>query len=74
MSDLLRLIAFDDEDLKVISANLQDALVRVGDMAYLPGSKQFQGTWLRLMKMPLERFGATSQSMLSKFVIINSLV
>lgn len=41
MPDLLRLIAFDSEDLAVISANLQDALVRVGDMAYLPRTKQF---------------------------------
>jgi hypothetical protein len=41
MHDPLRLIAFDSEDLAVISANLQDALVRVGDMAYLPRTKQF---------------------------------
>lgn len=39
--ELLRLIAFDCEDLKVISANVQDALVQVSDMAYLPKSKQF---------------------------------
>jgi len=37
----LRLIALDNEDLEVISANLQDSLVRVGDMAYLPRSKRF---------------------------------
>jgi hypothetical protein len=37
----LRLIAFDTEDLKVISANVQDSLVRVGEMAYLPKTKQF---------------------------------
>ncbi len=41
MPDLPRLIAFDADDLAVISANLQDALIRVGDMAYLPASKQF---------------------------------
>ena len=41
MPDLPRLIAFDAEDLAVISANLQDALIRVADMAYLPASKQF---------------------------------
>ncbi len=60
MSDLLRLIAFDDEDLKVISANLQDALVRVGDMAYLPGSKQFaivasRFDWVKAMDGGSER-------------------
>ena len=36
MPDLPRLIAFDADDLTVIAANLQDALVRVGDMAFLP--------------------------------------
>jgi Protein of unknown function (DUF2948) len=41
MPDLPRLIAFDADDLAVIAANLQDALVRVGDLAYLPHSKQF---------------------------------
>ncbi len=41
MPDLPRLIAFDADDLEVIAANLQDALIRVSDMAYLPRSKQF---------------------------------
>ena len=41
MPDLPRLIAFDADDLAVIAANLQDALVRVGEMAFLPESKQF---------------------------------
>lgn len=41
MPDLLHLVALDSEDLEVVSANLQDAVVRVADMAYLPRSKQF---------------------------------
>jgi Protein of unknown function (DUF2948) len=41
MPDLPCLIAFDAEDLGVIAVNLQDALVQVGDMAYLPQSKEF---------------------------------
>lgn len=41
MPELPRLIAFDADDLAVIAANLQDAVIRVGDMAYLPRSKQF---------------------------------
>ena len=41
MPSLPRLIAFDADDLSVVAANLQDALVRVGDMAYIPRSKQF---------------------------------
>ncbi len=37
----LKLIAFDAQDLGVISAHLQDAVLRVGDMAYLTGEKRF---------------------------------
>lgn len=37
----LRLIAMDDEDLAVVSANLQDAIVRVADMAWLPAEHRF---------------------------------
>ena len=40
MSDL-KLIAFDAEDLSVVSAHVQDAVLRVGDMAYLPREKRF---------------------------------
>lgn len=39
--DLLRLLALDQEDLAVVSAHLQDAEVRVGDLAYLPGERRF---------------------------------
>jgi hypothetical protein len=37
----LKLIALDAEDLGVISAHLQDAVLRVGDMIYLPREKRF---------------------------------
>ena len=37
----LKLIALDSDDLKVISAHLQDAVVRAGDMAFLPAEKRF---------------------------------
>jgi len=37
----LKLIAFDGDDLAVISAHLQDATLRAGDMAYLPRHKRF---------------------------------
>ena len=39
--DLLRLLALDPEDLAVVSAHLQDAEVRVGDVAYLPAERRF---------------------------------
>lgn len=37
----LKLLAQDAEDLKIISAHLQDAIMRVGDMAYLPRRRRF---------------------------------
>jgi hypothetical protein len=40
MADL-KLIALDAEDLSVISAHLQDAVMKVGDLAYLPKQKRF---------------------------------
>ena len=40
MADL-KLIALDAEDLSVISAHLQDAVLQVADIAYLPQEKRF---------------------------------
>jgi hypothetical protein len=37
----LKLLAFDTDDLAVISANLQDALMRVGDLSWLPAEQRF---------------------------------
>jgi hypothetical protein len=37
----LRLLALDVEDLALISAHLQDAVVRVGDIAYLAKKRRF---------------------------------
>jgi hypothetical protein len=37
----LRLVALDADDLAVLSANLQDALVRIADIAYLPQENRF---------------------------------
>ncbi len=37
----LKIAALDPEDLAILSAHLQDAQVRVGDMAYLPDSQRF---------------------------------
>ncbi len=52
MPDLLRLVALDNEDLAVLSANLQDALIKTGEMAYFPSSQRFVAVvarfdWLR---------------------------
>jgi hypothetical protein len=37
----LRLLAEDAEDLKILSAHLQDAVMRVGDLVYLPNHRRF---------------------------------
>lgn len=37
----LKLQAMDEEDLACLSAHLQDALVRVGDLAFLPEKRRF---------------------------------
>ncbi|MFC3691304.1 DUF2948 family protein [Chenggangzhangella methanolivorans] len=37
----LRLVALDAEDLEVLSAHLQDFVVRVGDLVFLPRDKRF---------------------------------
>jgi hypothetical protein len=37
----LKLLAQDEEDLKIFSAYLQDAVIRLGDAAYLPKAHRF---------------------------------
>ena len=37
----LKLVVLDADDLATVSAHLQDAVAKVGDMAYLPGEKRF---------------------------------
>lgn len=56
----LRLHALDSEDLALLSAHLQDALVRVGDIVYLPAKRRFafvgsRFDWAAEMEGRLER-------------------
>jgi hypothetical protein len=37
----LKLLALDEEDLNVVSAHLQDAVFKAGDLDYSPQTKQF---------------------------------
>jgi hypothetical protein len=39
--ELLKLIALDEEDLAVVSAHMQDAVIRLEDVAFLPGEHRF---------------------------------
>jgi hypothetical protein len=41
MNKGLRLLARDEEDLNILSAHLQDAVIRVGEIAYLPKQRRF---------------------------------
>ena len=44
---MLKLLVFDEEDLAVVSANLQDAVVRGKDIAFLTKEKRFALTAAR---------------------------
>jgi hypothetical protein len=39
--DPLKLVALDPDDLAIVSAHLQDAIVRIDDLAFLPGERRF---------------------------------
>jgi hypothetical protein len=39
--DCLKLAAIDEEDLAIVSAYVQDAVLKVGDMVYLPKERRF---------------------------------
>jgi hypothetical protein len=39
--ELLKLVAFDQEDLAVLSAHLQDAVVKTGDLTFLADQHRF---------------------------------
>ena len=59
-ADALKLLARDAEDLSVISAILQDALIPVSEMAYLPEERRFavvanRFLWERTPTTPRQR-------------------
>jgi hypothetical protein len=41
LMEMLKLLALDDKDLQIISAHLQDAVLKVGDLDYLAQEKRF---------------------------------
>jgi hypothetical protein len=40
-AERLKLLALDEEDLAVLSAHVQDAVLKVADLIYLPNEKRF---------------------------------
>ncbi|MER9236472.1 DUF2948 family protein [Mesorhizobium sp. M0622] len=45
----LKLVAFDDQDLSIISAHVQDAVMKVSDLEFLPSVKRFVLTMNRFV-------------------------
>ncbi len=39
--DLLKLTALDTDDLEIVSAHMQDAVIKVGEIKFLPGEQRF---------------------------------
>jgi len=39
--DFLKLVAFDQDDLKIVAAHVQDAVIKVDDLVFHPRQKQF---------------------------------
>jgi hypothetical protein len=37
----LKLVALDEQDLEIVSAHVQDAVMKVGDLSYMPAEKRF---------------------------------
>jgi hypothetical protein len=52
--DQLKLVALDEQDLNVISAHVQDAVTRVGDLKFLPRDQRFV--------VPMYRFAWETQT------------
>ncbi|ADV11516.1 DUF2948 family protein [Mesorhizobium sp. M7A.F.Ca.CA.001.09.2.1] len=45
----LKLIALDDQDLSIVSAHVQDAVLKVSDLEFLPAAKRFLLTMNRFV-------------------------
>ena len=45
----LKLVALDDEDLSIVSAHVQDAVLKVGDMNILPRGQAFRAAMNRFV-------------------------
>lgn len=56
----LKLIALDADDLSVVSAHLQDAVLTVGDLAYVPKDRRFVAIANRFDWMGALREGKTA--------------
>lgn len=56
--DFLKLLALDEEDLGIVSAHVQDAVMKIGDLEFIPASKQFV--------VPMYRFAWEKEASLAR--------
>src|SRR5258707_12207489 len=59
----LKLLALDHDDLKILSAHLQDAVLRVADMVYLPTENRFAAVLNRFDWLAAEEPDAGGQGL-----------
>jgi len=45
----LKLVALDDQDLSIVSAHVQDAVMKIGDLEFMPAAKRFVLTMNRFV-------------------------
>jgi hypothetical protein len=62
----LKLIAFDAEDLAVLSAHLQDAVMIVSDLAYVPRDRRFVALTNRFDWMAAQRKGESDKDVFAR--------
>ncbi|HZV21248.1 MAG TPA: DUF2948 family protein [Hyphomicrobiales bacterium] len=62
----LKLIALDQEDLKILSAHLQDAVLRMSDMCYRPSEQRFAAILSRFDWLSAEEGTGGDQSNLRR--------
>lgn len=56
--DLLKLLALDEEDLAIVSAHVQDAILKVGQLDFIPATRQFV--------VPMYRFAWEKEASISR--------
>jgi hypothetical protein len=70
MSGRLRLRAVDGEDLSVIAACLQDALIPLSEMAYLPDERRFMAAFTRFQHERMVDPGGVGGLMQTQSVLV----
>jgi hypothetical protein len=55
---MLKLLALDEEDLGIISAHVQDAVMKVGDLEFIPAARRFL--------VPMYRFAWEKEASLAR--------